>query len=102
MSGCKAPEILNRALFRGHVPIPLGMGIPCGKVSPHVPDASGEGKRGDRFQICPRIIQTGVFHNSLSGTDRVRSIRQRFQGAVQDLLNRRLVNLTGFQLQTFT
>jgi hypothetical protein len=26
--------------FRGHVPIPLGLGTPCGKVSPHVPDAS--------------------------------------------------------------
>ncbi len=27
-------------MFRGHVPIPLGLGTPCGKVSPHVPDTS--------------------------------------------------------------
>ena len=27
-------------VFRGHVPIPPGLGTPCGKVSPHVPDAS--------------------------------------------------------------
>jgi len=42
MSGCKAPEILNRETYfrkRG----------------------------GDRFEICPQIIQTGVFQQPADG-----------------------------------
>ena len=62
MPRCKAPEILSReasgtcgdTLPQG-VPRPKGIGT-CPRNT-----LTGEGKREDRFGICPPIIQMNVF-----------------------------------------
>jgi hypothetical protein len=52
-------------VFRGHVPIPLGLGTPCGKVSPHVPDASRLGDFGGLASGCFRTAWINDFFNWL-------------------------------------